>query len=108
MINVRFLIGDDPAKLVMDWWARRGVFPELDAVGNGVVIKNYSWSEPGTDQPPAGVPTEALEDLGECYDEILSHLRYWKQTKDIIEKIWGGDRYNDRTRYPVTNDKTAT
>jgi len=90
MLNRSFLIDDDPAKIVMDRWARRGVFPELNAVGNGVVIKNYTWSEPGTDsaKPQAIVPTEALDELGEWYDEILSHLRYWKETKDKIERIW--------------------
>ena len=88
MLNRRFLIDNDPAKIVMDRWARRGVFPELNTVGNGVVIKNYTWPEPGTDQPPATVPQEALDELGEWYDEILSHLRYQKETKDKIERIW--------------------
>ena len=56
MLKRRFLIDDDPAKIVMDRWARRGIIPELNAVGNGVVIKNYSWPETGTDSAklPAG------------------------------------------------------
>ena len=87
MLKRRFLIDDDPAKIVMERWARRGIIPELNVMGNGVVIKNYSWPETGTDQPPATVPTEALEELGEWYDEILSHLRYWKETKEIVERI---------------------
>ena len=81
----RFLIDGDPAKEVMERWARQGVICELNS--RGIVITNYSWPEPGTDAPPAEVPTEALGELGEHYDAILSHLNYQAQTKRTIERI---------------------
>ena len=83
-----FLIDGGPAHAVLMKWQAVGVYCELDETGTGFDMINYSWPEPGTDQPPAGVPTEALDELGEYYDEILSHLRYWKETKDKIERIW--------------------
>ena len=85
-----FLIDGDPAHAVLMKWQAVGVYCELDETGTGFDIINYTWPEPGTDSAklPAGVPQEALEELGQWYDEILSHLRYWKETKDKIERIW--------------------
>lgn len=89
-----FLIDGDPAKEVMDRWARQGIICELVdmAMGREVVVRNYTW--PDTDEAgnkiehhPEVVPPEALEELGEHYDAIRSHLRYWRETRDIIERI---------------------
>ena len=75
-----FLIDGDPAKEVMDRWARQGIICELVdmAMGREVVVRNYAWEV---------VPPEALEELGEHYDAIRSHLRYWRETRDIMERI---------------------
>lgn len=91
-----FLIEGDPAKDVIDRWAKRGVLCKLNAKGDEIVVRNFSWPFEGK-QPPK-VPTEALDELGEHYDAILAHLVYWKQTRAAIERIWKKqrDRKTDR------------
>ena len=89
------LYSSDPAYAVLMKWQAVGIIPELNAVGDGIVVRNCTWPEPGTDQPPSEVPTEAIEELGEYYDEILSHLRYWKQTRDLWERIHQQHEFSD-------------
>lgn len=94
MNNRPFLIDGDPAKEVMDRWARQGIICELVdmAVGESVVVRNYTWPTPDefgneVEHHPEVIPPEALDELGQYYDEILSHLRYWKQTRERWERI---------------------
>ena len=86
MFKRRFLIDGDPAKEVMDRWGKLGVIPVLNAMGNEIIVRNYTWPTP--EEPTPEVPPEALDELGQYYDEILSHLRYWKETREIAERIW--------------------
>ena len=81
-----FLIDGDPAHAVLLKWQAVGVCCVLDKTGYGFDIINCTWPTP--EEPMPEVPPEALDELGEYYDEILSHLKYQKQTKDIIERIW--------------------
>ena len=85
--NRPFLIGGDPAYVVLKKWERVGICCTLDATGTDVVVTNYTWPKPGTTETHP-VPEIALDELGQWYDEILSHLRYWKATREQVERIW--------------------
>jgi len=76
----------DAAYETLTKWESAGVLCQLDGAGAGVVVSNVTWHEPATGSLP--IPSEALEELGQYYDEILSHLRYWKKIRGIIEGIW--------------------
>ena len=92
----RFLLAYPPERAIQ--WTTQEVDPQLieavqklfDELLSLGFYFDSDGKEPGTDSAklPAGVPQEALEELGEWYDEILSHLKYQKQTKGIIERIW--------------------
>ena len=81
-----FLIDGDPAKEVMSRWERQGIACELDIEGHEIIVRNLSW--PGEVETLPQVPTEALDELGEHYDAILSHLRHWRETRETIERIY--------------------
>ena len=84
-----FLMAGDPACEVLLKWQAVGVCCQLDETGVGVAVVNTVWPKPGTfDSPPPPVPTDALDELGQWYDEILCHLLYWRQTREVVEKIW--------------------
>ncbi|MCL2624274.1 MAG: hypothetical protein FWD31_11475 [Planctomycetaceae bacterium] len=76
----------DAAYEALTKWESVGVLCQLDETGVGVVVNNVAWHTPETGASP--VPSEALEELGQHHDEILSHLRYWKRMREIIERIW--------------------
>jgi len=80
-----FLIDGDPAKEVMSRWERQGIACELNTEGHEIIVQNLTW--PGEGDALPQVPTEALDELGEHYDAIRSHLRYWRETRDIMERI---------------------
>jgi hypothetical protein len=81
-----FLIPDDPAHVVLMKWQAVGICCTLNALNTGVAVRNYTWPMPGTSAPPP-IPNEALNELGEWHDEILSHLRHWKETRNLWERI---------------------
>ena len=84
-----FLIDGDPAWVVLRKWQAVGVCCVLDETGQGFDIINCTWPEPGHfDDPPPLVPDQAIDELGQYYDEILNHLRYWKETWSDFERIW--------------------
>jgi len=85
--NRPFLIDGDPAYDVLMKWQAVGVCCVLDGTGQGFDIINFTWPEPGTTETHP-VPETALDELGQWYDEILSHLRYWKATREQVERIW--------------------
>ena len=87
--NRPFLISlkSDAAYEVLKKWEAVGVCCRLNGLGTGVAVVNTTWAEPGTSNPPP-VPKDALDELGQWHDEILSHLRYWKETREHVERIW--------------------
>jgi len=102
-----FLISlkSDQAYEVLTKWQAVGICCELDEAGLGVAVVNHTWPEPGKwDSPPPPVPNEALDELGQHYDEILSHLRYWKDTREHVERIMGKSRGNNADGCPIIGD----
>ena len=90
--NRPFLIPGDPAWEVLKRWQAVGVCCKLDAMGTGIAVINCTWPTPGNFDKPPPVPNEALDELGQWHDEILSHLRYWRETRKDFERIMA--RYN--------------
>ena len=85
-----FLMAGDPAHDVLLKWQGLGICCQLDEAGAGVAVINCNWPTPGTfDNPPPPVPNDALDELGQWYDEILAHLRYWRATREQWERIIG-------------------
>ena len=83
-----FLMAGDPAYEVLYKWLAVGICCQLDEAGLGVTVVNCTWPTPGKfDSPSPLVPNEALDELGQWHDEILSHLRYWKETREQWERI---------------------
>jgi len=80
-------VAGDPAYGVLQRWQAVGVCCLLNATGTGIAVVNTTWPEPGTSNPPP-VPKDALDELGQWHDEIMSHLRYWQQTRKAVERIW--------------------
>ena len=78
------MLGDEAYSVLLRWQAV-GIFCTLDEAGN-VVVTNCTWPALG-DSEPLPVPSEALDELGQWYDEILSHLRYWCETKALCQQI---------------------
>ena len=76
-----FLVAGDPAYEVLQRWQAVGVCCLLNATGTGVAVVNTTLN-------PLPVPEDALDELGQWHDEILSHLRYWQQTRKTVERIW--------------------
>ena len=80
--NHPFLIPGDPGYAVLMKWQAAGICCKLDALGTGVTVVNCTF-----DKPPPPVPKAALDELGQWHDEILSHLRYWRETRQDFERI---------------------
>ena len=78
-----FLIDGDPGYVVLMKWQAVGVCCVLDETEQGFDIINFTW--PTTETPP--VPEAASDELGQYYDEILAHLKYWKETREHVERI---------------------
>lgn len=81
-----FLIEGDPAYAMLLKWQAVGIWCKLDALGTRVVVQNCTWPEPGTTDS-LSVSADALAELGQWHDEILSHLRYWKETREQWEHV---------------------
>jgi hypothetical protein len=80
-VNKRpFLLEGEPGWEVMRKWEAAGVFCFLDVSGRGVTVNRFPTGE--------SVPVEALEELGEYHDEILSHLLWREETRRMAWRIW--------------------